>query len=153
MYTLGSQIRKEYPEIFPSLAVSSEYEVFSSSSFSSQVSARSHMLALYPKHKYDTINTNNPDTRYPPWVDIQESYEATTTSLPFGVKPIPLKIDSSNTDYIFMNQIFRVCPLAARQQMIANSDYLVKLTKDFKKFGDDLNSIGFSSDQFFQKKD
>jgi hypothetical protein len=30
MYTLGTQIRKDYPEIFPNQAVSSEYEVFSS---------------------------------------------------------------------------------------------------------------------------
>lgn len=70
MFTLGSQLRKDYPDIFTGLAVSSEYEVFSSPSFAAQVSARSQMLGLYPKHKYDTINTNNPDTRYPPWIDI-----------------------------------------------------------------------------------
>ena len=98
------------------------------------------MLALYPKHKYDTINTSNPDTRYPPWIDIQESYEATSTSLPFGVKPIPLKIESPNTDFLFLVQLYRVCPIAARQQTIANSNYLVNLTKDVEKFGDDLNS-------------
>ena len=33
MFTLGSQIRKDYPDIFPASAVSSEYEVFSSSGF------------------------------------------------------------------------------------------------------------------------
>lgn len=110
MYTLGTQLRKDYPDIFPGMAVSSEYEVFSSQSYAAQISARSHMLGLYPKHKYDKINTLNNDTRYPPWVDIQENFEATTTSLPFGIKPVPLKIESDNTDLIFIRNLYRVCP-------------------------------------------
>jgi hypothetical protein len=151
MYTLGSQLRKDYPEIFPDQAVSSEYEVFSSKTSSAQVSARSHMLGLYPSHKYDTINTLNNDTRYPPWVDIQENFEATTTSLPFGIKPIPLKIESDNSDLVFVGNLYRVCPLAGKERVQASSSMFVDLTNSVKSFAHALKQGGFSPKTYFHK--
>lgn len=111
------------------------------------------MLGLYPNHKYDTINTLNNDTRFPPWVDIQENFEATTTSLPFGVKPIPLKIESDNTDLIFIRNLYQVCPQAGKEQIQASSALYVDLANKIKPFTEELKKSGFTPNKYFHKEE
>jgi hypothetical protein len=151
-FTLGQQLRADYSDLFNAPAKSQDYEVFSVGAQSAQGSARAHMMGLFPSHKFDTINVNANDTRYPPWLDIQDNFEASTTALPFGVKPVPMKIESESQDTVFFPSLYQACPQAGREQIRTSVNQYVLLENIVKDYAVGLNKQGFASKQYFKKE-
>lgn len=150
-YTLGQQIREEYSDLFKGEAEPKDFRVFSPQSPASQSSARAHIFGLFPRFKHNKINVVVNETRYPPWDQIKDNFELSSTALPFGYKPISLIIDSEDYDTRFFPSLYKACPNAGRQETDESGDYMIILESAIKDYADKLMKQGFTPQKYFDK--
>ena len=112
-FTLGSHLRRMYPNILTNTTTHKEIEVLSSSTPMCQTSAQSHMMGMYPSSPYNKIENGFTHLKDPAYININVTRLAGDDALPYGQKPFYMKMESKSEDFLFLPDIVQGCPKLA----------------------------------------
>ena len=143
-FVLGSQLRKNYPEIFGGEFKPKDVEVKSSPVYRCIQSAMSHLMGVFPLGTGDIYTlAENDDKGLPPWNNLEENY-SNVSALPRAFRPFPYSVLSPEIDDLFFPSLSTACPNADFERSMNLKqksklyEYLIKdITKELEGIGID----------------
>ena len=115
MYTLGEQLKIDYPTIFNKTYNHNRVSVYCSHDPYSQSSATAVLMGLFNARDNAIIHSGAEKDKLtlPPFEGFSNA-ENLSTSLPYGFKPFILNIENKQEDFMFINSLGSVCPKAQK---------------------------------------
>src|SRR3990167_9273931 len=145
-YELGFQIRKKYPEIFnrQEALTPADIQIYSSPLSRCVESAAAQLMGLIPSDKYPHNLTVDSKSKYtlPPFGDLTADWNS-TSALPFGYRPFPMTVKSTNIDLFFFSSPSIACPNAINKSTTFKRKRSDELRSLWKPVSDELISLGF----------
>ena len=150
MYTLGTQLRIDYPTIFNKTYNHKRVSVYCSHDPYSQSSAIAVLMGQFNSSDNVIVHSGSEKDKLtlPPFEGFTIA-ENLNTSLPFGFKPFILNIENKQEDFMFINSLESVCPKAQRIVDEHKVKKVAVLNKRANELGDFLNKKGVDSRNYF----
>ena len=141
-YMLGSQIRKNYPQIFNDKIGQNDVEAFCSHVPRTFLSAYSHMLGLFPLGTGKDITVANDSKNIlPPFEGLDVSW-TNTSALPYSYQPLPISMKSEEIDTLFLPTIKLACPPAYNYTESEKKLVYQQVDPKLKPLSDKLKAAG-----------
>lgn len=149
MYLLGSQVAKNYPNIFPTNPAGFDplnYEIWSSGSVRNIESANSFLLGAFPVGTglLNNIVDNNSTYMNPPFAWVNQNALGNNSALPRQYRNIPYRVSSGAIDFNFFPTAYEICPNANKTAVSGMISLWNKYNPSMTTLSNQLIAAGFS---------